>query len=309
MTFRFGLLLLLLTSACQTFRLHALPIPPSDAPRSYPAIVTTAQGLGYQAYDNGRGVRVILNEATSTELFYRVQDGTYGMLVQVDQDTVGDKLEQQLAWARSVGDDIFKRASVWFAPGAATPSVNVTIVNAANGTDSVTVSPASNAPPPAAAPPPLPPVGTAITAVEEAKDAWLDRRRGFSPTLTVGAGLSTVLGVELAFGLGRVSPYVMPQFQGRWPFAWQGSQGLWLLGLDAGAIFHLARRFSLGAGLLVGALPFGPEAVLGASVTPARLHLGARDQHQLSLYVPITFLPTSQPPIPLLMITYGYHFD
>ena len=145
MPLRLWLPLLVLTSACQTFRLHALPIPGSDAPRTYPAIVTTAQGLGFQAYDNGRGVRVVLNEATSTELFYRVQDGNYGMLVQVDQDTVGDKLEQQLAWARSVGDDIFKRASVWFAPGAAAPSCNVPIVNVANGNDSVTVSPGQSA--------------------------------------------------------------------------------------------------------------------------------------------------------------------
>jgi hypothetical protein len=158
-----------------------------------------------------------------------------------------------------------------------------------------------------AGPPPLPPVGTALKVEEEAPDAWLDRRRGFSPTLTVGAGLSTLVGVELAWGLGGVSPYAMPQFQGRWPYA--SSQDRWLLGLDAGALVHLARRFSLGAGLLVGVLPYAPAPVFGVSVTPARIHLGARDQHQLSLYVPITFGQAGGSPIPLVMATYGYRFD
>lgn len=297
--------LLLLSSACGTFRLHALPLPASDAPRTYPAIVTTAQGLGYQAYDNGRGVRVVLHEETGSELFYRVQDGAYGMLVQVDQDAVGDKLEQQLAWAKSVGDDIFKRAAVWFAPGAATPAVNITIVNGGDGTGAVAVSPTPAPGPAAAAPPPLPPVAV---KTEEAPDAWLARRRGFSPTLTLGAGLSTLLGVELAWGFGRVSPYVMPQFQGRWGY-FGSSDSMWLLGLDAGAMVHLARRFSLGGGLLVGVLPFAPDPVLGVGLTPARLHLGARDAHQLSLYVPITFVPSRLTPIPFVMVTYGYRFE
>jgi hypothetical protein len=143
MRFHLWLTRLLLASACQTFRHHALPIPAADAPRTSPAIVTTAQGLGFQAYDygrgrgRGRGVRVVLNEATNAELLSG-PGGNYEMLVQVDQDTMGDRLEQQLAWAKSAGDDIFKRASVWFVPQAATPSVNVTIINGANGGDSVT---------------------------------------------------------------------------------------------------------------------------------------------------------------------------
>lgn len=307
MMLRVLLPLVLLSSACGTFRLHALPLPASDAPRTYPAIVTTAQGLGYQAYDNGRGVRVVLQEETSTELFYRVQDGNYGMLVQVDQDGAGEKLEQQLAWAKSVGDDLFKRAAVWFAPGAAaTPAVSITIVNGSEGAGSVAVSPAAT-PAPVAAPPPLPPV-SAVTKVEVGPDTWLERRRGFSPTLTVGLGLSTLLGVEFAWVFGRVSAYVMPQFQGRWGY-FGSSDSMWLLGVDAGAMVHLARRFSLGGGLLVGVLPFAPDPVLGVGVTPARLHLGARDQHQLSLYVPITFLPSRLTPIPFVMVSYGYRFD
>lgn len=142
-----------------------------------------------------------------------------------------------------------------------------------------------------------------ITPADPADEAAvLQRRSGFKVGVLLGAGFSGLVGVPVSYGWKWASLYAMPQGQFQWPFVFTTSA--FFFGVDAGVMVHLGRRFSFGAGGLVGIHAATQQPTGGFSVTPVMVHLGEREQHGLSIYVPVVFNVFHVVPLPML----GYSF-
>lgn len=143
--------------------------------------------------------------------------------------------------------------------------------------------------------------------VEEAPGAWLERRKGFGLGVSVGAGATAMVGAPLTWGFGRVSLLAVPQLQYRLIYM-ADIAGAFYPTLELGAQVHVTRRYSFAVSALAGVLPFDAEpGLFGFQVTPVIIGLGDREQHQLFLSVPMTFLPRLTP-FPLPLVGYTFRF-